>query len=108
MSKIFKRFTTVAMAGVMAMCMAVTASAVHFPEPNHPCNNTYYTLGDNVRVGLNYGTHNYTCTVSYYAYRHTKWCASCHYCFGEGRAFNCREEHTCGNYYKYCVGIFND
>ena len=71
-----------------------------------PCAHEYYRLGDNVRVGEAYDTHGYNCTVTYSAYRHTKWCASCGEYLGEGPTFRCTEEHTCGNHIKSCTGAF--
>lgn len=75
-------------------------------EGTTPCNHELYRLGDNVRVDVSYGIHGYTCTVTYSAYRHTKWCASCGEYLGEGPTFRCTEEHTCGNHIKSCTGSF--
>lgn len=115
MSKIFKRITAAAMAGVIAMSLAATASAEHFipgtdtdTDNKVPCNSTYYTLGHHPQVGRSTGTHNYTCTVTYYAYRHSKWCNSCGASLGFGPTYICTEDHTCGNYIRTCTGVFKD
>ena len=109
MKKLLKRITAAVISGVIAMSLAVTANADHFkPDKITPCNNTYYTLGHHDQVGRSTGAHNYTCTVTYYACRHTKWCASCNTYLGYGSTYICTEEHTCGNYIRSCTGVFKD
>lgn len=71
-----------------------------------PCEHKFYRLEDNVQTAVSYDTHNYTCTVTYYTYRHTKWCDECGEYLGEGPTFLCTEEHTCGNHIKNCTGAF--
>lgn len=107
MNKLFKKITVAAMAGVIAMCISVTANAEHNkPGTKIPCTNTHYTLGHHSKVSESKGTHNYTCTVTYYTYRHSKWCSSCEASLGEGPTYRCTESHTCSGTIKDCTGVF--
>lgn len=71
-----------------------------------PCDHKYYRLEEIEQTDVSYDTHNYTCTVTYYTYRHAKRCTECNEYLGEGPTFLCTEEHTCGNHIKECTGAF--
>ncbi len=104
MKKLKKRLTAAAVAAIVMASAGITASAAtdHTnPNTGKPCNSTYYIERDSTRIGTSTGKHGYSCTVTYYSYRHTKYC-SCDYVYGEGRAYQCTEIHTCGNIIKDC------
>ncbi|MCM1462782.1 MAG: hypothetical protein NC084_08740 [Bacteroides sp.] len=103
MKKIIKKVTAIAMAGVMATSMVVSASAVHTnPTNGRECDSTYVYLTHHSQVGVSTAAHGKTCTVTYYSFRHLRSC-SCGYSYGEGMAYQCTEIHsTCGSYKRDC------
>jgi len=110
MKKLKKRLTAAAAAAIVMASAGITASAEHeTPESTEEvriyCDNTFYWLGDSTCVGTSKGTHDYSCTVTFYAYRHTKTCSSCHVILGEGPAYNCTQIHTCGNIIRDCKSL---
>lgn len=90
--KIAAAITTVA----MTLSMAVSAGAYHInPNNGMPCNSSYYYLTHHSLVGTSTGSHGAVCTVTYYTYRHLKYC-TCGYAYGEGPGYQCTDIHTCG------------
>ena len=84
----------------------VVARAEHMngSNSNLPCTNTYvYWRGNGVK-GTYTGSHNYTCTVTYYIYAHYKECTSCGAILGNGPTYKCTERHTCGTVIYDCSG----
>lgn len=105
MKKLTKRIAAIAASAIMVATMAITASAEHYTSSGMPCNSTFYTLSHYNLMNTSTGTHAYTCTVTYYVYRHGKACASCGTALGESRTYRCTEIHTCGNVNRDCVGV---
>ncbi len=108
MKKLKKRLTAAAAAAIVMASAGITASAVHInPNTSYLCNSKYRMYGDLVCVGTSKRTHSYSCTVTYYAYRHTKYCV-CRYIFGEGAAYTCTEIHSCSESVKRDHPIFSE
>lgn len=84
---------------------SINARAEHITGDGTPCNNTYVLLQDNNLVSTYTGTHNYTCTVTYYVYSHAIKCSACKTYLGQGFVYNCTQSHTCGSYLKDCGGV---
>ena len=104
---ILKKITAVMLAGVMAASLAVSANATHTSPSGQKCNSTIYYLGHLYSAGSSKAPHGLDCTITYYAYRHSKSCA-CGYSYGEGPMYQCTEEHsTCGSYKRDCTVAFS-
>lgn len=84
------------------------AQAAHtIPGSNDPCNNSYYRMVESHTVSTSIGTHNYTCTVTYYVNWHKKICTSCGGDAGV-KIYQCTEKHTCGSILVDCNGRHMD
>lgn len=103
---ILKKITAVMVAGVMAASMAVSANATHTSPKGFECNSTIINLRHYTMISQSTAPHGQTCTITYYVYRHYKFCA-CEYPYGEGPTYKCTEAHsTCGSYKQDCAAGF--
>lgn len=64
------------------LCSALLISNCMSAKADHmngssPCSNQYFTMQETGIRGTYTGTHNYTCTVTYYIKSHNKYCSSC-------------------------------
>lgn len=100
-----KKTIAISMIAILLTCSGITVQAEHKTSEGAPCNNTHYTLVDGSTVATTTGTHNYTCTVTYYVKTHTKYCSSCGTSLGAGPSYRCTEIHTCGNIIRDCTGV---